>query len=65
MVSVWERRPADNSATSQVKLQGFELVHPIIYLIYGLLEYGKGSKDLKRQDLHDPGQQRDVPEESQ
>ena len=60
VMSVCEGWPADNSATTQAKIQGFELVHPGIYLIYKLWEYRKGSKDLKGQYLHVTRQQQDI-----
>jgi len=31
-----------NLATTRAQIQGFEVAHPKIYLIYGLLECGKG-----------------------
>lgn len=35
---VWESSRLTNSANTQVQIQGFDLVHPQIYLIYELLE---------------------------
>ena len=42
VVPVWERGWLTNSATTQAQIQGFELAHLNIYLIYELLELMKG-----------------------
>jgi hypothetical protein len=58
-------RELTNSPTTQGQIQGFELVHPNIYLICELLEYVRTSPaEPKLQDFHDSGQQKDIQEAS-
>ena len=55
-----------SSATTQAQIQGFELAHPNIYLIYELLEHVKGLT-LQNQNCRismTPPPQQDVLEES-